>query len=352
MFSVSSRHPVKRTRAPYRHLLGILAGFVLVLIVGDWLLAQAKLPRVYGSPNGALRKYEHYEQAATPADVVFIGCSYTLHGVSPRAVDAEVERLLGRSIRSYNLSSSANSLLTEYLLVRRLLERGQPLPKVVYLGISEQSSNACNHSWMANGLRALGEARDLPLAWAGGVGLGVDGLLAAASATYHEWSDCRIIAERLVTATPLVPEEKTRTDERGWAEWTGDDHLRTALHSIEGASGWYAQQSARFERGNPNDRALRQAITELEQAGVIVRLLRMPLSSVVDDAILPEVAEGYEDFLQRVVRTTDAQLVQVPRDLVREEHFFDPLHLGVEGAKRVSCWLAADVAAALREIDS
>ena len=329
-------------------MLGILAGFVLTLTVGDLLLGRAKLPRVYGSPNGALRKYESYEQAATRADVVFIGCSYTLHGISPRALDAELERLLGRPVRSYNLSSSANSLLTEYLLVRRLLERGQPLPKVVYLGISEQSSNACNYSWMANGLRALGDARDLPLAWAGGPGLGIDCLMAAMSATYHEWSDYRIITEKLVTASPLVPPEKTRTDERGWAEWTGGDHARTSLVAIEGTSGWYANQSPRFETGNPNDLALRRALTELRAAGVNVRLLRMPLSRVVDKAILPEVAEAYEKFLRRVSETMDVHIVQVPRDLVTEEHFFDPLHLGAEGAERVSRWLAADVAAALQ----
>jgi len=327
----------------------LVTGFLLALATGDRILARVKLPRVYGSCNNSALKYELYEQTPNPPDVVFVGCSYELFGICCRTVDEEASRELGRPVHSLNLANAYNSTLTDYLLVRRMLESNRPRPKLVYLGISEQSANAANTEWLTQGLRALGDTRDLPLAWAGGPALLGEGLLVSTLRSYRHWSDCRLIVERVIRGAPLRPaKDNARLDAQGSAEWTGDLTRGADRNYLRGIMGWYARQTPGFAPGNPNDLALHLAVQELRAAGIQVRLLEMPLGSIVDEVALPETRAAYLAYRRGLERNVGDALLRIPRGLVDDADFFDGIHLTPNGARKVSRWLAADVAASLR----
>ena len=220
------------------------------------------------------------------------------------------------------------------------------------LDVSEQNTNTCNHKWMVNGLRALGDVRDVPLAWSGGASLFVEGLMTSVFRGYYQWNDCRTITERLVTAVPLVPKQKTRTDAQGWGEWMGHARARTDPKHLGDLAKYYAMQAAQFDSGNPNDLALRRAIEELRDAGVGVRLVELPLLSVIADMVRPEVAEAYEAFIGRVESDMDVKVMRAPAGLVCDDDFYDAWHLTADGARKFSRWLAADVADALRRAET
>ncbi|MDO8629588.1 MAG: hypothetical protein Q7R41_03785, partial [Phycisphaerales bacterium] len=158
MAAAQTNHPSTKLR-----FLLTLLGFASTFLLGDQILARLRLPYVYGTRNLSRSAWELFDRSPGPFDVVYLGCSYEWYGISPRAVDAEVARLGGMEVRSLNLSSSVASMVTNYLLARRIAESGR-LPKLIYLDISPVATDVSQRNWLRHGLRALGEVRDLPIA--------------------------------------------------------------------------------------------------------------------------------------------------------------------------------------------
>jgi len=338
------------TSASFRGKAALVAGFVVALLAGDQLLSRVKLPRISGSSNQARWKLELYESLPTAPDVVFLGCSYELHGISPRVIDAIASDRLGRTVRSVNLSATANSAVSIYVTARRVLE-GSAAPKVAYLTVSRPALNASDYEWLTNGLRALGDARDVPLAWRGGRRMLADSVLRAIFTSYHQWKDCRALAERVMTAAAIDPASDAREDCQGWAQWSGVE-LRGDAEYIRQMTDILSYEPVRFAPGNPNDVAIRRAIGILRDAGVEVRLIQMPTTTLIPAITRPDVVAAYAQCIDRLSADADAELVTVPDGVVAEEDFFDAVHLTPLGAKKLSRWLAADVTEALRDADA
>ena len=147
-----------------RHRTAMMVlGFFCTFLAGDFLLARLRLPPVSGGQSECRRKWERFARLSTVPDVAFLGCSFEWCGISPDTVDHEVARLTGLSITSVNLAAAQASLVTQSLLVRRMVESGR-LPKVVYLGVGPLAADDSRHDWLATGLTVLGDTRDLPLA--------------------------------------------------------------------------------------------------------------------------------------------------------------------------------------------
>lgn len=66
------------------------------------------------------------------AEVVFVGSSQTARGVIPATFDARASELLGREVRSTNLSTFGNARHISFLTLERWLEQ-HPAPAVVYV---------------------------------------------------------------------------------------------------------------------------------------------------------------------------------------------------------------------------
>ncbi len=318
-------------------------GFVMVFMVGDRVLDRVRLPHVEDSSNEARWKWELYQRTEPRPDVVFIGCSFGLCGISPTAVDDRVRALTGETIHSLNLCATAASVNTEYLLVRHMVKSGR-LPDVVYLGVSPVATVAVPHSWLESGLRALGGMSDLPVAASLNRVLLSETLGATLFASYRQWKDCRLIARRIVCGASLHPKSKLQQDHRGWAKWVGGVR-RTGDKVADRKPGTLNDDVfSTFGECNPNPKALRDSVRLLREAGVIVRLLEMPHKSTNRPATNPRKNPVYRAFIDRAVSDLDIPLVQPDGDLVADSDFFDPWHLDAGGAQKLSYWLARDVA--------
>ena len=323
-------------------------GFVVVFAAGDRLLHRVRLPRVYGSTNGSLWKWEMYAQAQPPPDVVFLGSSYGLCGISPTAVDDRVRELTGTATTSLNLCAAATSVYTQYLLVRRIVEC-ERVPALLYLEVTPEGTVAGAYHWLANGIRALGDVRDLPVAASVNGPLFAEGLRTVMFSSYRQWGDCRLIAQRLMIGAALQPKEKLQHDDRGWAKWIGG--TRPTESDTAGlpptSQGEGEDVFATFEEHKPNLRALRDAVKMLRDAGVTVRLLELPLRSTAPANIHPQKNPAYREFLQEAVSDLNVPVVRPPVGLLSDADFFDKGHLTAVGALKFSRWLANDVAVAL-----
>ncbi len=336
-----------RTIPTRRAVAVLLVGFAATLLIGDRLLALVTPPEVYGSTNRSLWKWHLYENAAERPDVVFLGCSYEVHAINPAVVDAELKTAYGRTLRSINLAASASSLLTEYLMVRRLLDHGDR-PSIVYLGVTPNAVDTWIHPWLINGLTALGDWRDLPLAAQGGTHLLALAVPRSLFRSYHQWDDWRIITERIILGAALHPKTALTRYDTGWAEWQG----HAVSHRVERAeqpTDPIQSRSTRLASGNVNGIAIRRAIDLLRDRGVAVRLVELPLSSKAAAFSDPSRNADYQRFVQTLVQQTGVTLVRPPAGIVTDADYWDDVHVTAAGAGKISKWLAADVARALAD---
>ena len=331
-----------------RFLLTLL-GFATTFLLGDQLLSRLRLSYVYGTRNQCRSAWERFDQSPGPFDVVYLGCSYEWYGISPRAVDAEVARLGGGAIRSFNLSSSAASMVTNFLLARRIAESGR-LPKLLYLDISPIATDVTQRNWLRHGLRAMGQLRDLPIAASVGVDIALETLLNATFGSYYRWDDVGIAVGRVVLAAPVNPTLKMRFDDRGWAEWIGGER---ELRQPPGppAVPHPGSGSGTSHKLDVNALALRRTVQLLTSAGVEVRLLEMPMASVAAPWDRHDGSEPYREWRRTATADLGVPIVRAPKGLVVDSDFYDPVHLNAEGARKFSRWLARDAAAALAEMD-
>lgn len=331
-----------RTWKNIRRAIGMFTGFILILLAGDAILSRIPWPDLYGSRNLSQATWERFARSPESFDVLYLGCSYEWYGINPRVVDAEVARLGGPPLKSLNLSSSAASIVTNYLLTRRVVESGR-LPRVVYLDISPNATDVAQRNWVRHGLRSLGELRDLPLAASLGSDVFLETLLCATFRSYGRWDDAGIAAGRAVLAAPINPKLKMRFDDRGWAEWVGGERalkLRTEMTAITPPIGRHQPT------GGPdvNAVALRRTVELLTAAGVEVRLLEMPMSSVAAPWDRHNGNEAYRDWIRTATAGLHVTTVRTPEGLIVDSDFFDPVHMNARGAAKCSSWLAEDVA--------
>lgn len=81
------------------------------------------------------RVADYYEFPVTP-DVVFMGDSRALSGFSPAVADAELSPLVGRPVRTLNLSMTGARMNLTYLALKNMITDDKK-PSVVVLGLSE-----------------------------------------------------------------------------------------------------------------------------------------------------------------------------------------------------------------------
>ena len=329
-----------------RKTLWIAAGFLTVLVLGDRILARIDWPYIYGTRNTCRLKWDLYKRSTDAPTVVFLGCSYEWYGINPQVVDSEASRLTGAHITSLNLSSSAANMVTNHLIARRMAESGR-LPEIVYLAISPDATDVVRTGWLQTGLRALGEARDLPMAAAVGDVAFFETLRSAAFRSYCWWDDVRIAAGRLVLGAPINPTMKMRLDDSGWMEWIGGKRELPASAPAFGDAPPHEGSWSALRVANPNGAALRRTIEILAGANVSVRLLEMPMSTVAPPWVRHDGDPAYREFIRAATAGLEAVVLRPPQNLVRDADFFDPVHLNTDGANKVSRWLARDVTAVL-----
>ncbi|MHC5108306.1 MAG: hypothetical protein ACYTHJ_00335 [Planctomycetota bacterium] len=318
----------------------MLIGFVGTVFALDLALARIEAPEIYGSTNRALWKWRLIENHPDVPEVVVLGCSYEVHGINPSVVDDTVASDSAATIETLNLASSASSLLTEYLMVRRLLESDKR-PSIAYLGITPNAVDAWLHSWMTNGLRALGDVRDLPFALRGGSHLMAEAVPASLFQSYSLWHDTRLVTERVLLAAPIMPASDIRRYDNGWAEWTGG-HVATPVADSDDTIRQDAMR-LRMSPDNINGIAIRRAITMLRARGVAVKMIELPLSSHAPAYADPKRNEYYHRFVARLVADTGVEILRPPPGLIADDDFWDDVHLTSNGARKVSQWLARDV---------
>lgn len=336
MWTKPRAHSTNRRRATI-----MTVGFVCTFFAGDFFLARMRLPPVSGSRNECRRKWERFARLPTVPDVVFLGCSFEWCGIRPDTVDEEVARLTGVPITSVNLSTAQASLVTQSLMVRRMVEADR-LPKLVYLGVGPLAVDDLRHDWLATGLISLGDVRDLPLAASVGSRLFIDTLRYSLFASSHQWSDCRQIARRTVIGASLNLSLISARDERGWLALEED--LGGEPGILPYRLGPSEPVASAIHEQNANGRSLRRAIDQLRSKGVVVRLIEMPLASTASSEDDPNRNQAYKELLSAVVTDTAIVVVRPPRGLVSDDDFVDKGHLHRVGAEKFSRWLARDVA--------
>ncbi|MBI1826210.1 MAG: hypothetical protein HY287_10365 [Planctomycetes bacterium] len=347
--ATSAERNVVAATTPLRRAASMTVGFIAAFIAIDFTLDRIPLPHIYGSRNMARWKCEMYERSVHPPDVAFIGCSYEWCGISPMIVDNEVRNSTGREAHSLNLSASAASSLTQFLIARRVVESGHA-PRLVYLGVNPATLDASRRNWQINGLRALGAPRDLPLSWESTPEVFLEGVRTALFHSYRSWDDVRIMAGRFLLAAPLNPVAKLRDHDDGWAEWVGDDRHPKVLQQPESGdeSGIHVDGfTGDYRNDSVNAMALRRAVGLLRDHGVEVRLLEMPLApgrKIEED---PNSNATYRALVNQLADELRIPIIRAPANFATTQEFFDPVHMNADGAKRFSKWLAADVAKSL-----
>ena len=225
--------------------------------------------------------------------------------------------LTGQTATSLNLCAAAASMYTQHLLVRRIVESGR-LPQVIYLEVTPDGTVSMTENWLASGLTALGDVRDLRAASSMNGSLLRTGLFAAVFSSHRQWGDLRLIAKSEMLGAPLQPRSKLHFDQRGWARWSGEDDDRIPdEHATAVIADGRRPRFSTFTKHckNPNAQGLRRAIAMFREAGVTVRLLEIPLRSTASPRRHPDKNPAYRGFLKRMVFDLAVPVVQPPRGL-------------------------------------
>jgi len=337
-----------------RGAVSMTVGFLVAFLAMDFALAQIPLPRIYTSRNIARWKWELYERAPVPPEVVFLGCSYEWYGISPMAMHEVSVGAGNAEVHGLNLASWAAGAFTQYLTARHVVESGRT-PRLAYMGVNPASMDGSRREWLIQGIRALGDPRDLSLAWKASPEVFLEGLRTAMFRSYRKWDDVRILVNRLLLAAPLNQTPKLNDHDNGWAEWIGGDLYQKSVNEMKIDAQQrhaLAEVAGDYRDDGVNALALRNAVVILRKHGVSVRFLEMPLApggSSMDD---PRSNVAYRIMIDRLADELRVPIVRPPADLVTPADFFDPGHMNARGATRFSRWLANDVSAALTEMDS
>jgi len=328
----------------------MVLGFMAAFVVGDWIVGSVDLPRNYAGRNIVREKLALYESEKKTPDVVFLGTSHEWCGIDPVTVDEVAFETSGTPVRSLNLATSAASTVTSYLLSRRIVE-GDNRPKLVYLGVSPAMTDTNETDTMRNSLRSLGEFRDLPLAWSCESGLFWDTLTTSLLGSYYQWDDIRTMARRVAMGAPTSPRSRMQHTDRGWARWPDSESElpRRSPPVVDDAT--LSRMASGFSQRGPLADALEDTVLLLKSAGIEVRLLEIPVTTIAAPWSRPETNPTYRAMVERIAQATQTPIIRVPEGILANSDYFDPVHLHAQGARKLSRWLAADVASALENCD-
>lgn len=329
------------------HAVQIVLGFMAAFVVGDWVVGWIALPWQYTGRNAVLHKLALYETESQVPDVVFLGSSHEWCGIDPVTVDETALGSSGVPVRSLNLASSSASTVTSYLLARRIVESDHH-PKLVYLGVSPAVTDSNETDMTLNALRALGEFRDLRLAWSCQPAMVWDTLATSLLRSYYLWNDARTIARRIATGAPVWPRSRILYTDRGWAQWLGKPGPlpRTDPPLVDADALFRITNN--FMLHGPLAEALEKTVELLKSAGIEVRLLEIPVATIAAPWSRPRSNTHYRAMVERIANATHTHIVRLPEGFLNDSDFFDPVHLHARGARKLSRWLATDVVAALR----
>lgn len=324
-------------------------GFFFTILVGDLLISIVSTGQIYGSRNYSAWKWQLLENSESSPDIVILGSSYEAYGVKPSTIKQSLEAGLRDPVGILNLSSSASSLLTQNIFVRRMLDEGYR-PDVVYLGVTPNAVDTWMRSWLQNGLTALGGLHALPMVCVHDPSLLQYALPAALFRSYHRWHETSLLTRRLILGAPLNPPSDEHRYADGWAEWRGKTHSEvvTAETGNGGIAGGDDRMALRMSPANINGVALRDSISALRRAGVAVRLLELPHASYAPAYASPGRNRYYRRFVEVISREMAVDVLRPPAGLLDDDDYWDGVHLAATGAESVSRWLARDADAVVR----
>lgn len=329
-----------------KDLLWMVAGFAAAIFMGDYALSQIRVPVEYGSTNECLIKMDLYHKTEPVADIIFLGSSYCEYGINAADIDCYVESLTGDHITSLNLCTSAASMHTQYLMIRRIIESGRH-PKTVYLESIPRGTVGNEYSWLRSGLRAMGDYRDIPTTFIVNTDFIQQGLLAAMFRSYPKWLDVQLATKRVITGAPFHRAFKTTYDHRGWAQRTEIFHnTATITHELceQYKKSYFAENAYR----KVNAQALRKTVALLRQNDIEVKLLEMPIHPQACDFLHAGKNAEYQSFVNPLVIELDLELVSSDSMLVNERDFFDLEHLNATKSDKLTRWLVQNVSGAAR----
>lgn len=327
-------------------LLWMIAGFTAAIFMGDYTLSRIHVPIVYGSTNECLNKLDLYHQTDPTADIIFLGSSYGEYGINVADIDCYVESLTGYNVTSLNLCTSAASMHTQYLMIRRIIESGRH-PKMVYIESMPQGTVGNEYPWLRSGLRAMGDYRDIPTTFIVNSDLIQVGLLAAMFRSYSQWTDIQLATQRLISGAPLHPKTKTTYDHRGWAQRTHISRYTPAITQEQ------YERNKEYSFGKEayckvNMEALRKAVALLRHNEIEVKLLEMPIHPQTFGFLHTRKNVDYLKFVNQVVNDFDLELLSPDPRLFHEQDFFDLRHLKATESDKLARWLAQNVSGVSR----
>jgi len=329
---------------PRTHLAWLLVGFMVTFLAGDRILAMLDMPNTVANTKAPARMLARYPDQNPPADVVFLGCSYTSFGIDPETVDATA-RDLGVNVRSLNLGFGGAISLTNTRLCELWLERN-PETRVIYYELSPGILNTRVPS-LRYGVGQIGGPREAAVLWHESPRDRSTAILSQTLVGFHQWNDIRAITECLREGAPLYRPKYERSPQ-GWLAWQAGDVKRDATIAKE-----IAKRDVYWGPFEIKDYALDAVDRLLELAAehdVQVRFFEMRMASEWARITRPDVEQKYAAAIAELrKRHGDAiDIMRAPEGLIGDEDYFDADHMMPSGARKFSRVLAADLVTILR----
>lgn len=320
----------------------VLVGFAATFVLGDRLIAMVTLPDTTSNTKAPVRMLEGYTAMSPPADVVFVGCSYTAFGIDPAIVDASAAAA-GVPVRSLNLGYGGAVSLTSTRLCELMLNSDHP-PRVIYYELNPGILNSRLPS-LRYGVEQIAGPHEARVLWSVSPADRTTAVLSQTLAGFHQWNDIHAIVNCVLHGAPLYRPKYERSD-RGWLEWQGgrDNRDRTITKEIAKRDVYWGD----FRVEDFALDAVRRVAALAEERGVIVRFFELPMASEWRYVIRDDVRSKYEAALAELQSPDWPGLWQCPEGLVSDEDYFDSDHLMPQGAEKVSRVIADDLVGLLK----
>ena len=282
-----------------------------------------------------------FQHSAETADIVLLGSSRVMRGLSPLVMGKEIFRRTGRRQCIFNLGQSAGFIRISYVILRDVL-KGKRTPKLIVLGVDTRGLNSNNDlghhyfKYYASQLDILGFLIEAD--FFGREDPRLQGTLRNASSLL--WlvgrnpfqSKYREQLASLTESKGFVPR-----DGKGLVHMNENERRRRIDHVRERLLADYAIEEE-------NDRAFRLFISLCKKRGIRLIVVNMP---VHPDFMRAYDDNQYETFLKYVdgicaqhgIRFVNLQNEPIPLD---DGDFGNYDHLSTEGAEKVSTYLAGE----------
>ena len=331
----------------------------VVLFWGLNALVVALEPRLYrlaayDRQYTVARVADYHEFPVTP-DVVYMGDSRALSGFAPSVADAELTPLVGRPVRTLNLSMTGARMNLTYLALKNLITDDKK-PSVVVLGISE-------HAF----LPLPGEDRTLtqrfPLASTilrpDDIEYAEPGLAGKGRFVLRNlvplYRDSQLVRNALsIKFNPDDPSHQWYTGESKW-EWSPDGSYIPGSGvrnpTLDQARAMFYDALQSYTLSAENLRVLEEFIELARDREIEVVLVVMPVSDVYRGWwASPATMAEFRSSVAHVAARHQAPLMDGYASLEGEippEYFWDPSHLNLDGATVLTRRLARQYLAPL-----